>query len=164
MMIGTPYYMSPEQAQAKEVDHRTDLWAIAIIAFEAVTGNGRFSAMAAPTAPDPGAATRPLALAESSAAREKLELTTGQRSAVSSTSSGRPREPSSVAMLSLLGLAALIVIGVTVFMLSGGVQALRERQTAEDVAVPATVPAAATLYERVRAIRSGELGTRRSLE
>jgi hypothetical protein len=67
-------------------------------------------------------------------------------------------------MLSLLGLAALIVIGVTVFMLSGGVQALRERQTAEDVAVPATVPAAATLYERVRAIRSGELGTRRSLE
>ncbi|HEY3498020.1 MAG TPA: serine/threonine-protein kinase, partial [Polyangiaceae bacterium] len=42
MMIGTPYYMSPEQSQAKEVDHRTDLWAIAVIAFEALTGRRPF--------------------------------------------------------------------------------------------------------------------------
>jgi serine/threonine protein kinase len=42
MMIGTPYYMSPEQSQAKEVDHRTDLWAIAVIAFEALLGRRPF--------------------------------------------------------------------------------------------------------------------------
>src|SRR5688572_1147638 len=42
MMIGTPYYMSPEQTQAKEVDHRSDLWAIAVIAFEALTGRRPF--------------------------------------------------------------------------------------------------------------------------
>lgn len=36
-MIGTPYYMSPEQAQAKAVDARSDLWSIAIIAYECFT-------------------------------------------------------------------------------------------------------------------------------
>src|ERR1700761_4419852 len=34
MMIGTPYYMSPEQTQAKDVDARADLWGIAVIAYE----------------------------------------------------------------------------------------------------------------------------------
>jgi len=38
MMIGTPYYMSPEQTQAKDIDQRADLWAIAVIAFECLTG------------------------------------------------------------------------------------------------------------------------------
>ncbi len=38
MMIGTPYYMSPEQTQAKDIDARADLWAIAIIAYECLTG------------------------------------------------------------------------------------------------------------------------------
>jgi eukaryotic-like serine/threonine-protein kinase len=218
MMIGTPYYMSPEQAQAREVDHRTDLWAIAVIAFEALTGKRPFFGdsfgelvisictgpvpipstltkvprgfdewfvhatqreparrfqsaremadelariatnitvpmrgmpgfvvpkvvpTSAPPAPDPGAVALRLASSAPPAVREKLELTTGQRSAVSSTSSGRPREPANLALISLLGLAALIVIGVAAFMLSGGVQALRERQTAEDTARPAAVP------------------------
>ena len=43
MMIGTPYYMSPEQTQAKDVDHRADLWGIAIIAYECLTGQRPFS-------------------------------------------------------------------------------------------------------------------------
>lgn len=38
MMIGTPYYMSPEQTQAKDIDQRADLWSIAVIAFECLTG------------------------------------------------------------------------------------------------------------------------------
>jgi serine/threonine protein kinase len=43
MMIGTPYYMSPEQTQAKEVDQRADLWAIAIIAYECLVGRRPFT-------------------------------------------------------------------------------------------------------------------------
>ncbi len=42
MMIGTPYYMSPEQTQAKDIDPRADLWAIAVIAFECLTGQRPF--------------------------------------------------------------------------------------------------------------------------
>jgi serine/threonine-protein kinase len=38
-MLGTPSYMSPEQAQgAQFVDYRSDLWALAVIAFRCMTG------------------------------------------------------------------------------------------------------------------------------
>ena len=38
MMIGTPEYMSPEQAEAKEVEFRSDIYSLGIILYEMVTG------------------------------------------------------------------------------------------------------------------------------
>lgn len=43
MMLGTPYYMSPEQAKAKKVDARTDVWALAVITYECLTGKRPFT-------------------------------------------------------------------------------------------------------------------------
>ncbi len=36
-LIGTPHYMSPEQAEGRAVDVRSDLWSLAVIVFECVT-------------------------------------------------------------------------------------------------------------------------------
>ena len=38
IILGTPQYMSPEQASGKPVDARADIYSIGIIAFEALTG------------------------------------------------------------------------------------------------------------------------------
>jgi serine/threonine-protein kinase len=41
--IGSPFYMAPEQAQGLEtLDHRADVWALAAIAYECVTGQVPF--------------------------------------------------------------------------------------------------------------------------
>ena len=42
-LLGSPHYMSPEQVRrSKQVDHRTDLWSIGVIAFRCLTGERPF--------------------------------------------------------------------------------------------------------------------------
>jgi eukaryotic-like serine/threonine-protein kinase len=71
-VLGSPYYISPEQSQGQRVDVRTDLYSLGVMFFEMLTGQRPYGGRSAvaimaqhtsspvPTLPEPTAAQQPL--------------------------------------------------------------------------------------------------------
>ena len=46
-VLGSPYYISPEQAQGQRVDSRTDLYSLGVMFYEMLTGTKPYSGRSA---------------------------------------------------------------------------------------------------------------------
>ena len=174
-IVGTPSFMSPEQARGEAVDQRSDLWSVGALMYRALTGRPPFQApttsqlIAAiirddvssvrtrcPEVPDALAAVVDRALSRDVTERFQTarEMQAALLSAVNpapSVSGGDSRPHRSARERSSSRRRALGLLAIVALVLAGGV-ALHERSVARDAGSPAERPSTTRAPEAVQPV------------
>lgn len=176
LIIGTPEYLSPEQARGEDVDGRSDLYTVGLILYEALSGQLPFAGgtpaetvMRRLVRPPPLLSTRRPDLPRWLHAFDErlLKLTPAHRFATADDALRAlenqrvPRAPQSRRTLLLIMLAAVALLGVVEFA-RRALPALRESPTV--VAAPAPTPRMAVLPVEVDGSDTALAATARAIE
>jgi serine/threonine-protein kinase len=89
MVFGTPEFMSPEQAQGRELDARSDIYSLAVILYEAITGKLPFNAQTPMEYIQKHVLERPISLSERA---PELSLPVGLEAVVAKALAKKPEE------------------------------------------------------------------------
>src|SRR5664280_1296452 len=89
MVFGTPEFMSPEQAQGRELDARSDIYSLAVILYEAITGKLPFNAQTPMEYIQKHVLERPIPLSERA---PELSLPVGLEAVVAKALAKKPDE------------------------------------------------------------------------
>ncbi len=146
MVFGTPEFMSPEQAQGRELDARSDIYSLAVILYEAITGKLPFNAQTPMEYIQKHVLDRPMGLSERV---PEVSIPAGLEAVVAKALAKKPDERWQSAAEFAAALHS-VLIGTSAEAASAGAMSLLPPTPVPPNAIPTVTPIESTAVSRTR--------------